>query len=462
MSSDATPHDGEGLLAGRYQLLDRLGNGGMGTVWRARDGSLGRIVAVKEVRAQGLGAHEASVLQSRLRQEARAAARVEDPGVITVYDVLEEDGRPWIVMELIDGPSLADAVERGGPLPWERAARLGADLLRTLRRAHDAGVLHRDVKPANVLLQRSGRTVLTDFGIAVLDDSGGLTRSGDLIGSPEYLAPERAMGRHPGPPSDLWSLGVTLHTAVAGVSPFRRDSAISTLHAVVSDPYAPPAAAGPLGAVVEALLRKEPEQRPDGAAVQRMLEDLLAGRPAARAAPAPTRTLTAPPPAAPGTAAHPAGTPSRTTAAHRAAGYGADPRGTAPGGRRRRSPAVALGVAAAVVVVAGGVTAGVLLSGHGGPGGHNSAGSTSGGTGEAVPATAVPVAVAGPAGAGPAVAAGAALRAVTPARSPRPAAPVASRTAGGRPGPVRRPAVLPGGDRPWSGRQRLLRRHQRR
>ncbi|WP_323139700.1 serine/threonine-protein kinase [Streptomyces sp. NBC_01719] len=208
--------DEERLLAGRYLLVEQLGRGGMGTVWRAQDQVLSREVAVKELRVSGLPREELTVLHARMQQEARAAARVKHPGVVTVFDVLEEDGRPWIVMELIDGQSLADVIAMEGTLLPRDAAKLGAQLRSALDRAHQLGVLHRDVKPANVLLERGGRVVLTDFGIAVMGGSSGLTRTGDVVGSPDYLAPERATGHRPGPESDLWSLGVTLYAAVEG------------------------------------------------------------------------------------------------------------------------------------------------------------------------------------------------------------------------------------------------------
>ncbi|TVL89788.1 serine/threonine-protein kinase [Streptomyces sp. SAJ15] len=285
--------DEERLLAGRYLLVEQLGHGGMGTVWRAQDQVLGREVAVKELTVSGLPPEELAVLHTRMEREARAAARVKHPGVVTVFDVLEEDGRPWIVMELIDGQSLADVIATEGTLLPRDAARLGAQLLSALDRAHQLGVLHRDIKPANVLLERGGRVVLTDFGIAVMGGSSGLTRTGDVIGSPDYLAPERAMGHRPGPESDLWSLGVTLYAAVEGQSPFRRTTTMSTLHAVVADELPEPRHAGPLAPVIEALLRKDPNQRPSAELAQRMLSDVASGpaqQPPTQVAPPPDGT----------------------------------------------------------------------------------------------------------------------------------------------------------------------------
>src|SRR3954447_11419270 len=252
----------ERVIAGRYRLLPPLGEGGMGTVWRARDEVLHREVAVKEVRApHGLATSEVERLYARLEREAWAAARVANRNVVTVYDVATQDGRPWIVMELVRGVSLADALEAEGPLDPRRAAGVGAEVLAALRAAHAAGALHRDVKPANVLLSNDGRVVLTDFGIATVEGSSALTMTGEVIGSPEFLAPERALGRTPGPESDLWSLGVLLYAAVEGNSPFRQNTPLSTLRAIVDEPLPPPRRAGPLTPVIEGLLRKDPAER---------------------------------------------------------------------------------------------------------------------------------------------------------------------------------------------------------
>ncbi|MGN9757191.1 serine/threonine-protein kinase [Streptomyces sp. SD31] len=252
----------ERLIAGRYRLLSPLGEGGMGTVWRARDELLHREVAVKEVRApHGLPLPEVERMYARLEREAWAAARVANRNVVTVYDVATQDGRPWIVMELVRGISLAELLDAEGPLSPQRAAHIGAEVLAALRAAHEAGVLHRDVKPANVLLSNDGRVVLTDFGIAMVEGSSALTMTGEVIGSPEFLAPERALGRTPGPESDLWSLGVLLYAAVEGNSPFRQDTPLSTLRAIVDEELPPPRRAGPLTPVIEGLLRKDPAER---------------------------------------------------------------------------------------------------------------------------------------------------------------------------------------------------------
>ncbi|MDX2293798.1 MULTISPECIES: serine/threonine-protein kinase [Streptomyces] len=267
------------LLAGRYRLGESIGRGGMGKVWRAHDEVLHRVVAVKELTAGRFVAEaDRLVLHARTQKEARAAARITHPGVVTVHDVLEHDDRPWIVMQFVDGPSLADAVKEAGTIAPREAARVGLHVVGALRAAHAAGVLHRDVKPGNVLLARDGRVLITDFGIAAIEGDSTITRTGELVGSIDYLAPERVRGGDPGPASDLWSLGATLYTAVEGTSPFRRTSPISTMQAVVGEEPPYPAKAGPLASVIVALLRKDPEQRPHADEAERMLLDAMEGR----------------------------------------------------------------------------------------------------------------------------------------------------------------------------------------
>ncbi|OCC07453.1 Serine/threonine-protein kinase PknB [Streptomyces sp. PTY087I2] len=281
------------MLAGRYRLGDVLGRGGMGKVWRAHDEVLHRTVAVKELTA-GLYVAEADrlVLHARTQKEARAAARITHPGVVTVHDVIEYDNRPWIVMQYVDGPSLADAAKESGEIAPREAARIGLHALSALRAAHGAGVLHRDVKPGNVLLARDGQVLLTDFGIAAIEGDSTITRTGELVGSIDYLAPERVRGGDPGPASDLWSLGATLYTAVEGTSPFRRTSPISTMQAVVTEEPPAPVNAGPLGAVITALLRKDPADRPTAAQTEQMLLDAMEGRePRAAQAHVPTQRV---------------------------------------------------------------------------------------------------------------------------------------------------------------------------
>ncbi|MFF3608162.1 serine/threonine-protein kinase [Streptomyces sp. NPDC002463] len=266
-----------GRLAGRYRIVRQLGRGGMGVVWRAVDEVLGREVAVKELRTYSdAAAPELADLRLRMTREARAAARVRHPGVVAVHDVTEHEGRPVIVMELVDGPSLDDVLAERGTVDPAEAARIGAHVLEALAAAHDVGVLHRDVKPGNILLDRSGRIVLTDFGIATMEDPGDgsathLTRSGEIVGSLDFLAPERAQGQDPGPASDVWAVGATLYAAVEGSSPFRRTSTWSTLAAIVTEPLPEPRHSGPLTPVLLRLLDKDPASRPTAREAARLL-----------------------------------------------------------------------------------------------------------------------------------------------------------------------------------------------
>ncbi len=267
------------LLAGRYRLVDVIGSGGMGRVWRAHDELLHRAVAIKELTAALYVAEsDQAILLARTRAEARAAARINHPAVVTLHDVLDHDGRPWIVMELIEGNSLADEVKDAGRVEPREAARVGLWVLRALRAAHAAGVLHRDVKPGNVLLSADGRVLLTDFGIAQVDGDTAITRTGEIVGSVDYLAPERLRGEDPGPSSDLWALGATLYTAVEGRSPFRRTSPLTTMQAVVEDEPAEPRYAGVLAPVITALLLKDPAVRPSAAEAEEMLAEAAEGR----------------------------------------------------------------------------------------------------------------------------------------------------------------------------------------
>ncbi|MEH0546350.1 serine/threonine-protein kinase [Streptomyces sp. B21-105] len=278
------------LVAGRYRLLAKLGHGGMGTVWRAKDETVDREVAVKEPRVPDhLPERERANTFERMRREARAAARLDHPAVVNVHDVAVVDGRPWIVMELVHGRSLGDALQEG-TLGTPEAARIGLEVLGALEAAHAAGILHRDVKPDNVLLGRYDRVVLTDFGIAQIEGETNLTDTGGFVGSPEYIAPERVLGRRPGPAADLWSLGVVLYTATEGVSPFRRSNTPATLQSVLHATPAPPAAAqGPLAEVVDGLLQKDPALRPTAARVRTLLE--AAANPPAPPAPQPPQAV---------------------------------------------------------------------------------------------------------------------------------------------------------------------------
>ena len=267
------PAESERLLAGRYRLRSVIGRGGMGLVWRARDELLGRDVAVKEiVWPPQMDAAEWDIARRRAVREAQMAARLSHPNVVAVYDIIEEDSRPWLVMELVPHRSLRDAIMTDGPLSPGQAARVGLGILAALRAAHDAGVVHRDVKPANVLLAPEGRVVLTDFGIARATDSPALTGTGVLVGSPSYLSPERARGENPAAAGDLWALGACLYAAVEGRPPFDRDGALASLTAVVTDEPDPPSRAGPLWPVISGLLRKDPNARLPVDEVERMLQ----------------------------------------------------------------------------------------------------------------------------------------------------------------------------------------------
>ncbi len=384
------------VLGGRYRVTATLGRGGMGVVGRAVDELLHREVAVKILRAYtDASAPELAGLRTRMQREAQAAARIRHSGVVTVFDVIDEQGLPVIVMELVDGPSLDDVLAERGTIDPREAAAIGAKLTDSLDAAHRAGVLHRDVKPGNVLLERGGRVVLTDFGIASMEATGDealakLTRGGELIGSLDYLPPERAQGREPGPASDIWSLGMTLYAAVEGASPFRRTSVLSTLTAIVTEPLPEPRRAGPLAPVLRALMAKEPERRPSAERAREMLDrvagdktvNLNAKPPAPQ--PAPPLAPAAVPPVAPSGPRAAGSVPYQQPAPPSArAGYtppgqprtlplpDAPPAGGGTGGRsaaaaRARRRNLAIGAAAAAVVLVGGGVAYALMGQHGG------------------------------------------------------------------------------------------------
>ncbi|MFH9573485.1 serine/threonine-protein kinase [Streptomyces sp. NPDC017230] len=264
------------LLAGRYRLGDVLGRGGMGTVWRAEDETLGRTVAVKELRFPGnIDEEEKRRLITRTLREAKAIARIRNNSAVTVFDVVEEDDRPWIVMELVEGKSLAEAIREDGLLKPKRAAEVGLAVLDVLRSAHREGILHRDVKPSNVLIAEDGRVVLTDFGIAQVEGDPSITSTGMLVGAPSYISPERARGHKPGPAADLWSLGGLLYAAVEGSPPYDKGSAIATLTAVMTENLEEPKNAGPLRDVIFGLLNKDPAQRLDDAGARAMLNKVI-------------------------------------------------------------------------------------------------------------------------------------------------------------------------------------------
>ncbi|MEU5659894.1 serine/threonine-protein kinase [Streptomyces sp. NPDC047737] len=264
------------LLAGRYRLGEVLGRGGMGTVWRAVDETLGRTVAVKELRfPSSIDEDEKRRLITRTLREAKAIARIRNTSAVTVYDVVDEDDRPWIVMELIEGKSLAEVIREDGTLTPRRAAEVGLAILDVLRSAHREGILHRDVKPSNVLISEDGRVVLTDFGIAQVEGDPSVTSTGMLVGAPSYISPERARGHKPGPPADLWSLGGLLYASVEGRPPYDKGSAIATLTAVMTEPVEPPVHAGPLEEVIYGLLARDPDQRLDDAGARVLLKAVI-------------------------------------------------------------------------------------------------------------------------------------------------------------------------------------------
>jgi len=274
------------VIAGRYRLQAPIGRGAMGVVWRARDQLLDRDVAVKEVQiAETLTDAERANAYQRTLREAKTAARLNHPAVVTVYDVCEDEGRPWIVMQLVSAQSLDQVLAASGPLSPRRAAEVARQLLSALSVAHAAGVMHRDVKPSNVLLGNDDRAVLTDFGIATFQGDPKLTQTGMVMGSPGFTAPERIRGEDASPASDLWSLGATLFAAVEGHGPFeKRGGAITTMSAIINEDAPEAPTAGALGPVIAALLRREPADRPDASAAARMINDvlpLLAERPPA-------------------------------------------------------------------------------------------------------------------------------------------------------------------------------------
>ncbi|MFI6285505.1 transporter substrate-binding domain-containing protein [Streptomyces sp. NPDC051018] len=266
------------MIDGRFELLARLGGGGMGLVWRARDLALHREVALKEVRPPDPALAEydpegARALRARAMREARALARIDHPNVVTIFHIVDGDEHPypWLVMELVRGGSLQDRLDRSGTLTPEEAARVGRGVLAGLRAAHDADIQHRDIKPPNVLLRPDGRPVLTDFGIAAIRDATVLTAAGSVIGTPDYMAPERVGGQDGGPEADLWSLALMLYVAVEGRNPLRRANTLATLAAVLSEDVPPPRNAGPLTGALTAVLVRDPGARPDAETLERLL-----------------------------------------------------------------------------------------------------------------------------------------------------------------------------------------------
>ncbi|MFJ8788230.1 serine/threonine-protein kinase [Streptomyces sp. NPDC102462] len=417
----------ERLLAGRYRLGEVLGRGGMGTVWRAEDETLGRTVAVKELRfPSNIDEEEKRRLITRTLREAKAIARIRNNSAVTVFDVVDEDDRPWIVMELVEGKSLAEVIREDGLLEPKRAAEVGLAILDVLRSAHREGILHRDVKPSNVLIAEDGRVVLTDFGIAQVEGDPSITSTGMLVGAPSYISPERARGHKPGPAADLWSLGGLLYAAVEGVPPYDRGSAIATLTAVMTEPLEEPKNAGPLRDVIHGLLTKDAAQRLDDAGARAMLNAVIhAPEPEAMDA-----TRVVPLPAQPG---------------------GSADRAAAGGGKRGEEAAEKLrGALRSVRKAAGVATAGVASRTAPRTGG------TEVGAGESAPASgdAGPVG-AGPAGAGAGVsgggAAGAGSAGASGAASPSAAAGAAAPGAAAQAGAAKTGAAKSDAAKPSSG-----------
>ncbi|MFI6294876.1 serine/threonine-protein kinase [Nonomuraea sp. NPDC050790] len=270
---------GDGLLGGRYRLEAEVGRGGMGRVWRGHDELLDRPVAVKEVTLDRRPAGERAAMLSRTMSEARLAARLSHPHIAAVYDVVEADGRPWIVLQLVSAPTLADVLAQRGPLPPADVAMIGLQVLEALQAAHAAGIVHRDVKPANILLAGAGRhAVLTDFGLATTlmrPAQSGLTQADIVVGTPAYISPERARGAPSTAEGDLWSLGVTLFTAVEGRCPFARGSALATISAVLTADPVPFVRAGPLAPLLTGLLAKDPARRTRAEDARRHLRHII-------------------------------------------------------------------------------------------------------------------------------------------------------------------------------------------
>ncbi|MFJ6482594.1 serine/threonine-protein kinase [Streptomyces sp. NPDC091682] len=369
-----TSEAGRQLIDGRFELVAPLGSGGMGTVWRARDIALHREVALKEVRPPDPATAAAQPgladqMRERAVREARALARLAHPHVVTIHHIVEPaegtDGHPWIVMEMVRGGSLYDRLE-SGPMPPAEVVRLGLDVLSALRAAHAEGILHRDVKPANVLLRPDGSAVLTDFGIAALHDSTGLTATGVLIGSPEYIAPERVRGEEGLAASDLWSLGMLLYVAAEGTNPLRRATSLATVVAVLDEPIPAPVRSGPLGPVLERLLVRDPAARPDGAQLEQLLRAASAALGSGYAAPVAAAPVAAAPvvsvppvsaPAAPGVPGQygpyggPYGSPTPPPYGQGASPYAASTTPVALTPAARRRPAL-IGAALTVVLAA--------------------------------------------------------------------------------------------------------------
>ncbi|MBE1462419.1 serine/threonine protein kinase [Kibdelosporangium phytohabitans] len=260
------------MVAGRYAIRDELGRGGMGVVWRADDQVIGRQVALKELPPpQGLSGDSKSVYLERVLREARTAGRLNDPAVVTVFDVVSENGTTYIVMELVEAPTLADIIAAEGPIDPRRVASIGLQVLGALETAHAAGIVHRDVKPSNIMVSAGDKVKLADFGIARAMDDPNLTMTGGIMGSPGYMAPELFAGSQPAPPSDLWALGASLFHAVEGRSPFSRETTAATMHAIMYDDPRLSRVQGPLAQLIMGLLAQPTEARLTAQAARQLL-----------------------------------------------------------------------------------------------------------------------------------------------------------------------------------------------
>lgn len=375
------PGDAGLLVGGRYVLAEPVGQGGMGRVWRAHDQLLDRVVAVKEVVLPPKSPQEHADLVARTMREARAAARLDHPGMVTIHDVVEHDGAPWIVMQYVSGPSLGAEIASAGRVPWQRAAEIAAQVADALAHAHAAGIVHRDLKPDNILLS-GDRVIVTDFGIArILDSTTRLTSTGMRIGTAHYMAPEQLEGGDAGPPADLWALGATLYAAVEGKPPFRGPTLTAVITAILTRDPDPPEHAGSLSELIAALMAKDPALRPGPVDVTRALahgRSVPAEGPTASAsiAVAPQEAVPGAPVSCPATAeasglaAEVASLMPTQTAAQRASGAGLNSAPVHPSpplrAPRRRRLTVISAAAVAVVLAAAGV-AGWLAAGSGSP-----------------------------------------------------------------------------------------------
>ena len=331
----------ERVIAERYVLRAELGRGGMGIVWRAEDRVIGRAVAVKEMRlGEDVTPAERADFEQRILREARTAGRLNDPAVVTVFDVIHDNGSVFIVMELVEAPTLAQLVRRSGPLTPRAVADVGRQVLSALEAAHEAGIVHRDVKPSNIMVGGSGRAKLTDFGIAQAADDPTLTKTGAVIGSPAYLAPERLSGHEASPASDLWSLGAVLYFAIEGKAAFERDTTAATFGAVLNEvPYLTNAQ-GPLAAAVSGMLASAPEGRLTSPQVRTLLDAVTADQAQAQAmAPQGTMVMSA------------SGAPTTTLGIPGRPGHPAGPDGTPAAVPAKRSWAKVAGTFAVAVLV---------------------------------------------------------------------------------------------------------------